>query len=189
MKHRVKAKHFNRDTKSRQALLKNLLRNLFERGEIKTSETRVKETKRLADKLISKALENTLAARRELHKFFGKRDVVNTLVDKIAPSFGEKKSGFTSIKKLAVRRGDNTEVFKLSLLTGDVKWASLKKEKSVKTEEKTPVKVASKATPKAPAKKAPAKSAAKTADKAVSAKKVATKKPAAKKAKKTEEKK
>jgi len=43
MKHRIKAKHFNRDTKSRKALFKNLLRDLFTHGHITTSESRVKE--------------------------------------------------------------------------------------------------------------------------------------------------
>lgn len=178
MKHRVKTKQFNRDTKSRKALLKNLLRDLFEHGEIKTSESRTKEVKRLADKLIAKAGENTLAARRELHKFFGKRDVVNALVDKIAPSLKDKKSGFTTLEKMAPRRGDNTSVFKLSII-GDQKLTSLKKEKvEVKAEEKKEVKASKK---EAEVKKAPAKKAA--------PKKVAAKKPAASKAKKSEEKK
>jgi large subunit ribosomal protein L17 len=140
MKHRVKAKHFNRDVKSRKALLKNLLRDLFKHGVIKTSEARTKEVRRLADKLIAKASQNTLAARRELHEFFGRRDVVNTLVDKIAPALKDKKSGFTALEKLAPRRGDNTTLFKLSLLVGDLKLTSLKKEKQV-VKQKVEVKV------------------------------------------------
>lgn len=178
MKHRVKAKHFNRDNSSRKALLKNLLRDLFKHGEIKTSEARTKEVRRLADKLISTASQNTLAARRELHKFFGRRDVVNTLVDKIAPSFGDKKSGFTALEKLAPRRGDNTMIYKLSLLTGDLKFSSLKKEK-VAVDKKAEVKT-----------KAPVKIAAKkTPVKKVAAKKTVTKKVTTSKAKKSEEKK
>lgn len=163
MKHRVKAKHFNRDNSSRKALLKSLLRDLFKHGEIKTSEARTKEVRRLADKLISIASQNTLAARRELHKVFGRRDVVNTLVDKIAPALSGKKSGFTSLEKLAPRRGDNTTVFKLSLLTGDLKLTSLKKEKQA-VEPKTEVKEA-KVEKKAVAKKTPAKKPAAKAKK------------------------
>lgn len=183
MKHRVKAKHFNRDVKSRKALLKNLLRDLFKHGEIKTSETRTKEVRRLADKLIATASQNTLAARRELHKFFGRRDVVNTLVDKIVPSFGDKKSGFTALEKLAPRRGDNTMLYKLSLLTGDLKLSSLKKEKTVvdqKAEVKTKVKAKTKVA---------TKTQNKTAVKKVAPKKVAPKKAATSKTKKSEEKK
>lgn len=164
MKHRVKTKHFNRDVKSRKALLKNLLRDLFEHGEIKTSESRTKEVRRLADKLISKASENTLAARRELHKFFGRRDVVNALVDKIAPLFAGKKSGFTSLEKTAPRRGDNTTVFKLSLMTGDTKLTSLRKEKVAKVDE-AKVEVKTKVEAKAKAVK-PAVKKAKVASKA-----------------------
>lgn len=177
MKHRVKAKHFNRDIKSRQALLKNLLRDLFKHGEIKTSETRTKEVRRLADKLISTASENTLAARRELHKFFGRRDVVNTLVDKIAPALVGKKSGFTALEKLAPRRGDNTTVFKLSLLTGELKLSSLKKEK-INTIEKTETKTAT----------VLEKAKAKAVSKKTAVAKVAVKKTSPK-AKKSEEKK
>ena len=179
MKHRVKAKHFNRDNSSRKALLKNLLRDLFKHGEIKTSEARTKEVRRLADKLISTASQNTLAARRELHKFFGRRDVVNTLVDKIAPAFGDKKSGFCSLEKLAARRGDNTMLFKLSLLTGDLKLSSLKKEKVV---------VAKKAEVKAEPKVVAQKAEFKAKPKAVT-KKSAVKKVSASKVKKSEEKK
>jgi large subunit ribosomal protein L17 len=74
---------------------------------LKTSETRTKEVRRLADKLIALASQNTLAARRELHKFFAER---------CSQYFGGqncfelcgKKSGFTALEKLAPRRGDNT---------------------------------------------------------------------------------
>ena len=182
MRHRLKIKHFNRDTKSRKALLQNSVRFLIEHGEIKTSESRAKEVKRLADKLISKAQKADLASRRQLHKFFGKRDVVNTLVDKVVPALGDRKTGYTSITSLGKRRGDNTEVFKLSLLVEEKTWTSLNNDerKSKKEEEK-------KATRAAKAKK---KVATKKVEKKVPAKKVAPKKASkpASKAKKEEKK-
>ncbi len=176
MKHRVKAKHFNRDASSRKALLKNLLRDLFEHGQIKTSEARTKEVKRLADKMISTAQKNTLTARRDLHRSFGRRDVVNALVDKIAPMFGDKKSGFSTLEKIAARRGDGTVLYKLSLLIGDNKLTSLKKEKAADAKEETKKEV------KAPVKKV----AAKKIEVKEAIKPVAKKAPV-KKAKKSEE--
>ena len=128
MKHRVKAKHFNRDTKSRKALFRNSLRALIEHGQIETSESRAKEIRRLADKLICQAQKADLAARRQIHSFFGKRDVVNTLFDQVVPAVGERKSGFCSLEKLSNRRGDNMPVYRLSLLIDDKKWHSLKNE-------------------------------------------------------------
>ena len=76
MKHRVKAKHFNRDTKSRKALLRNLLRALIEHGQIETSEARAKEVRRLADKIISRAQKGDVATRRSIHRFFGKQKAI-----------------------------------------------------------------------------------------------------------------
>ena len=128
MKHRVKAKHFNRDTKSRKALLRNLLRALIEHGQIETSEARAKEVRRLADKIISRAQKGDVATRRSIHRFFGKRDVVNTLFDQVVPAFAERKSGFCSLEKLSNRRGDNMPVYRLSLLIDEKKWQGLKNE-------------------------------------------------------------
>jgi large subunit ribosomal protein L17 len=143
MKHRVKAKHFNRDTQSRKALLRNLLRALIEHGQIETSEARAKEVRRLADKLISRAQRGNLATRRQIHRFFGKRDVVNTLFDQVVPALGERKSGFCSLEKLSNRRGDNMPVYRLALLVEEKTWQSLKNEskkaesKKVKTKKST----------------------------------------------------
>jgi large subunit ribosomal protein L17 len=150
-------------------MLKNLLRGLFEHGQIETSEARAKETKRLADKMLGIASENTLTARRKLHETFGRRDVVNTMVDKIAPSMAGKKSGFTSIAKLAPRRGDGTVMYKLSLLVSEKTWTSFKKEKAapeVNPETKSAAPAKEVAAVKPAAKKPAVKKAAKPATKA-----------------------
>ena len=135
MKHGVKAKHFNRDTQSRKALLRNSLRGLIEHGQIETSEARAKEIRRLADKLINQAQKGDVATRRRIHRYFGKRDVVNTLFDQVVPAVAERKSGFCSLEKLANRRGDNMPVYRLSLLVEEKKWQSLKND-SNKTDKK-----------------------------------------------------
>ncbi len=126
MKHRVKTKKFNRDTNNRKALLRNLVRQLVEHGEITTTEAKAKETRKIADKLIGKARDNSLATRRQLHTFFGKRDVVNTLVDRVAPVFAKRDSGFTKITELGSRRGDNTKMVKLELVEKPAVTGSLK---------------------------------------------------------------
>jgi large subunit ribosomal protein L17 len=116
MRHRVKAKHFNRDANHRKMLLRNLVRSLIEHGEITTTEAKAKETRRWTDRFINQARTNSVAVRRTLHAYFGKRDVVNALVEKIAPAFGKRASGYTTIVRLGKRRGDNVELVKLSLL-------------------------------------------------------------------------
>lgn len=116
MRHRVAGRKFNKDTKHRQAMIMNLVRSLFLHGELTTTEAKAKETKRWADKILTKAKKEDTAARRSLHRFFGKRDVVNTLVDRIAPASGDRQSGFTTHEVVGKRRGDNVVMVKVSLL-------------------------------------------------------------------------
>jgi large subunit ribosomal protein L17 len=150
MRHRIKTKQLNRDTKSRKALFKNLVRSLVEHGSIVTTETKAKEVKRLADKIIGRAKTDSVETRRNLHKFFGRRDVVNTLVDKIAPEFKNRVSGFTRISKVGIRRGDNALLTSLSLVKlpeemGTLKSPKVEKPKSQKEKTKE---VPKKSTPK-----------------------------------------
>lgn len=137
MKHRIKKKILSRDTQHRQALLRNLLRALFTHGSITTTEAKAKELKRHADKLISRARQDTLSAKRQLHRFFGKRDAVNTLTQKIAPLFAKRTSGFTSLRRIGKRRGDNASLVVLSLVkqpaeVGDLKKPASKTDKTTK---------------------------------------------------------
>lgn len=177
MRHRVKIKHFNRDSKHRKALLTNLIRFLIENGEITTTKEKAKEVKRLADKVIAKAQTDDLNTRRQLHKIFGKRDVVNTLVDVVAKKMSGRNSGFTTIVSLGKRRGDNSEMAKLSLVE-KIEKNGLKKTKDAKKKEVSKKVTAKKAeTKKAPVKKADAK---KTESKKATAKKETKKKVTAK---------
>jgi large subunit ribosomal protein L17 len=146
MRHRVKAQHFNRDTKSRKALFKNLLSSLFEHGAVETTEQKAKAIKRLADKIIGKALPGTLTARRVLERFFGSKQVVNRLVDSVAPVMRDRTSGFTRIIRLGSRRGDDATMVKLELVV----------QPQAKPAKKVEVKTEVKEVKAAPAKKASA---------------------------------
>lgn len=114
MRHRVVSKQLNRDTKHREALLKNLLRELVEHGVIKTTRAKAKVVQPVADKIVTKAKQNSVAARRSLHQLFGKRDVVNTLVDRVAPVMSDRTSGYTRITDIGVRAGDNAHMVELA---------------------------------------------------------------------------
>ncbi len=116
MRHRIKKRKLGRKTAHRKALLRNLLRSLFLHGKITVSRGQAKEVKRQADILINQAKKNTVHSRRKLHEFFGKREIVNALIDKIAPVMQDRNSGFTTIQEVGVRRGDNAKLFKVELI-------------------------------------------------------------------------
>lgn len=117
MRHRIKSYHFNRDTNERKALLKNLVINFLTRGAIMTSKSRASEVKRLTDKLLFKAQTNSLSVRQQIHRFFGTRQMVNLLVDKLAPAQKGKTAGFSRLSQVGPRRGDNTNLVKLELIS------------------------------------------------------------------------
>lgn len=145
MRHRVAAKHFNRDTKSRKALFKNLLSALFEHGAVETTEEKAKAIKRLADKIIGKALPGTLSARRVLERFFGSKQTVNRLVDGVVPVMKDRSSGFTRIVRLGRRRGDDATMVKLELVAAPAVKPEAPKAEEVKAEpEKKPAKKSAK---------------------------------------------
>jgi len=147
MRHRVADKKFNRDANNRKALFSGLLRNLTEHGEIVTTLAKAKAVKRLADRMVSQAQTNTVASRRTLHKTFGKRDVVSTLVERVAPAMSDRKSGFVTITALGPRRGDNTPMARLAFVKKpEVKGLKnirpeIVKEKKAKVVKATPAKV------------------------------------------------
>lgn len=139
MKHRIQAKHLNRDSNSRKALFKSLLSALIQSGEIQTTEPKAKAVKGLVDKVIHRAQEGSVNTRRILARFFGRRDVVNELVDKVAPSMKDRTSGFTRIVRIGRRRGDNTMLVKMELINNPHKENPLEK-KEVKAQTVEPQK-------------------------------------------------
>ena len=88
------------------ALLRNLVTSLLENGKIETTETRAKEARSLAEKMITLGKTNTLHSRRQALAFITKEDVVTKLFAEIAPKYAERNGGYTRIIKIGPRRGD-----------------------------------------------------------------------------------
>ena len=95
-----------RPTDHRIAMLKNLVTALLEHGKMETTVTRAKETRALAEKMITLAKKDTLHARRQALAFITKEDVVKKLFEEIAPKYQERNGGYTRIIKTFERRGD-----------------------------------------------------------------------------------
>lgn len=115
MRHRVAGRKFGLPSDQRRALLKGLLRALIERGVIETTETRAKEVRSIAEKVISGARQDGLHARRLARRWLNDEDMVKTLFDEVAPKFADKPGGYTRITKIGFRRGDAAPMVKLEL--------------------------------------------------------------------------
>lgn len=98
-------------------ILANLAKQLFEHGQIKTTDTKAKLLRPYAEKLITKAKGGTLADRRNAAKLLNDNYVVQHLFDELAPKFANREGGYTRIIKLGNRKGDNAPISLISLVT------------------------------------------------------------------------
>ncbi|RZU51970.1 large subunit ribosomal protein L17 [Krasilnikovia cinnamomea] len=87
-------------------LLANLATELFRHGKIKTTETKARRLRPLAEHLITKAKRGDLHARRRVLTVVKDKDVVYALFEQIAPRYGNRPGGYTRITKTGPRKGD-----------------------------------------------------------------------------------
>ena len=102
----AKKRKLGRPTDHRMAMLRNLTTSLLEHGKIETTVSRAKETRALAEKMITLGKANTLHTRRQALAFITKEDVVTKLFNEIAPKYQDRNGGCTRIIKTYERRGD-----------------------------------------------------------------------------------
>ncbi len=112
----AKLRKLGRPTDHRQAMLRNLVTSLLREERIETTVTRAKETKRMAEKMITLAKRGDLHARRQALAYVYDEDVVSKLFDEIGPKYAERNGGYTRVLKLGPRRGDAAEMAILELV-------------------------------------------------------------------------
>ena len=105
-----------RPTDHRKAMLRNQVTSLLKYERIETSVTRAKETRRMAEKMITLGKRGDLHARRQALAYIYDEDVVKKLFDEIAPRYSDRNGGYTRVLKLGSRRGDGTEMAILELV-------------------------------------------------------------------------
>ncbi len=119
MRHGNSGKKLGRDSAHRKALYSNLAGALIEHGRIKTTVTKAKAVKPLAEQMITLGRRGDLHARRQATAFLRSRDVVHHLFAEIAPRFKDRPGGYTRIIKLGPRPGDAAEMVYLELVGDD----------------------------------------------------------------------
>ena len=105
-----------RETAHRKAMLRNLTTSLLENGKMVTTETRAKEVRCMAEKMITLGKANTLHTRRQALSYITSEDVVTKLFTEIAPKYAERNGGYTRIIKMDPRRGDAAPMAILELV-------------------------------------------------------------------------
>jgi large subunit ribosomal protein L17 len=120
MRHQRSGKKLGRDSAHRKALYANLAGALIEHGRIKTTVTKAKAVKPIAEQMITLARRGDLHARRQAVAVLRSKDVVHRLFAEVAPSFEGRPGGYTRIVRIGPRPGDAAEMAYLELVEGPV---------------------------------------------------------------------
>ena len=116
MKHRIGFNALSRNSSERKALKRNMVTSLFRYERIETTKAKALEVRRMAEKMITRAKEDTVHNRRIVAQDIYDEAVVAKLFKEIAPMFAERKGGYTRILKTGNRLGDAAEMGILELV-------------------------------------------------------------------------
>lgn len=121
MRHRIGGRQFGLASDERQALLKGLLRSMIIYKKIETTEMRAKEIQPLVEKLVTRAKNDSVHARRIARASIGGKsasdeDIVKELFTVIAPQFQDRPGGYTRMARKGIRRGDGAPVVVLEFV-------------------------------------------------------------------------
>ena len=112
----LKHRKLGRTSDQRRAMLRAMVTYLLENGQIKTTITRAKEVDPLAEKMITLAKQNDLAAYRQALGFITKEDVAKKLFQELGPKYAGRNGGYTRVVRIGPRRGDAAEMAIIQLV-------------------------------------------------------------------------
>lgn len=173
MRHQKSGRKLNRTSSHRQAMFRNMTASLIQHEQIRTTLSKAKELRRVAEPLITLAKTASLANRRLAFARLRDRAAVTKLFNDLGVHFKSRPGGYLRILKCGVRAGDKAAMAIVQLVDRNSVATSDQAPAKEKTIEEKPKKEAAKK------KEVSAKKTAKKADKKKVEKKKPTKKAAA----------
>jgi len=116
MKHKRGFNPLNRMASHRKALHRNMVTSLFRQERIQTTKAKALEVRRTAEKMITRAKEDSVHNRRIVSGRLFDEGIVAKLFTNIAVRMKDRNGGYTRIIKLGERKGDAAEVVILELV-------------------------------------------------------------------------
>jgi len=116
MHNRIGFNRLGRKASHRKALRRNMVTSLFKHERIQTTKAKALEVRKTAEKMITRAKEDSVHNRRIIAKNITDKNVLNKLFTEIAPRFTSRPGGYTRILKMGLRQGDAAEMVLLELV-------------------------------------------------------------------------
>jgi len=113
MRHRKKFRKLGRVASHRRLMLAGQVKALIAHGKVDTTLARAKESKILAEKLVTWAKQGDTHARRQAFRVLQDKEAVKKLFEEIGPRYQDREGGYTRVLKLPPRKGDGAEMARL----------------------------------------------------------------------------
>ncbi|MBI3624410.1 50S ribosomal protein L17 [Candidatus Saccharibacteria bacterium] len=115
-RHGYQGRKFHRQRDQREALVQGLADSLIQHQTIETTLVKAKELVPYMERLVTKAKKADLHSRRQIISWLPTVGSAHKLVDEIAPKLKDRTSGYLRIERTRLRRGDNTQMARVSFV-------------------------------------------------------------------------
>jgi len=137
MRHKVDGRLFGRTANQRKALLRGLVTALFDNQRIETTVAKAKETKRIAEKMITFGIKGDLHSKRQVLAYVTDRSAASKLFKDIAPRFVGRNGGYLRLVQTRNRLKDSAPMAILEFIDYEkIKQPKGKAKKEEKTDKK-----------------------------------------------------
>ena len=116
MRHKVAGRRLGRTTSHRKATMQNMAVSLFENELIRTTLPKAKELRRVAEPLITRAKDDSVANRRIVFSRLRDRDATQKLFLELGPRYKARPGGYLRILRCGFRPGDNAPMAYVELV-------------------------------------------------------------------------
>lgn len=135
MYHGKAGKKLGRTSSHREAMFRNMVTSIIKHESIRTTDTKAKELRKLAEKMITLGKRGDLHARRQALSVVRDKQMVDKLFGDLAERYRTRAGGYTRIIKVGYRIGDNAPVSILEFISAEQKKQKAKaKAKDKKTQ-------------------------------------------------------
>jgi large subunit ribosomal protein L17 len=130
MRHGKAGSKLGRTSSHRKAMLRNMVTSFLKYEKVKTTDTKAKELKIIAEKMITLGKRGDLHARRQALAFVRDPAMVGKLFSELSERYHNRAGGYTRIVKMGYRAGDNAPLSVVEFIDAVQKQKTKKKKAS-----------------------------------------------------------
>ena len=110
MRHQLSGRKLGRPTGHRLLMLRTMVTDLLRNETMRTTDSKAKEVRKMAEKVITLGKKGSLHHRRQASALLTDEDVVRKVFDELEQRYQDRNGGYTRITKLGPRKGDASEM-------------------------------------------------------------------------------